>query len=57
MTRYSVALHGCDSTRVERELSQEQYDFLISLAEQIAGASTYGCMPVMVVEAVNDPPQ
>ena len=50
-TRYQIAVHGCDdSTYIEKELTDEQFKFLLEIADAITKASTYGCEPTMTVE-------
>ena len=47
----NLSVHGCDdSTYVTIEATEEQFTFLQSIAEKVNEASTYGCMPTMVVE-------
>jgi len=44
--KYEIEVSGCDdSTIIVKELTEEQVKFLEEVAEEIAEASTYRCMP------------
>lgn len=48
---YRIEVSGCDdTTRIDRELTDEQAAFLKEVATAITAASSYGCMPTMSVE-------
>lgn len=52
---YQIRVSGCDdSTRIEKELTEEQFKFLSEVADAITNASTYDCMPTMSVELVKE---
>lgn len=52
--KYRVEVYGCDdSTSVEEELTDREYDFLKRIADNITNASEYGCMPTMNIRKVD----
>lgn len=54
MKKYRIGLHGCDdSTYIEMELNQEQFEFVKLLCKKSEENSDYTCMPIMEVEELN----
>lgn len=52
--KYKITVSGCDdSTSVKQELTDEQFKLISEIANAITEASTYGCMPTMRIEPVN----
>jgi len=52
MQKYEISVLGCDdSTSIQIELSASEYELIKKVAEKITDASTYSCMPTMVIEA------
>jgi hypothetical protein len=50
--QYTVKVSGCDdSTSIEIELTQAQFDIVDHIAKEITAASTCICMPRMSVQA------
>jgi hypothetical protein len=48
--KYRIKVSGCDdSTYINRDLTEQEYAFLVSIAADITEASTYGCMPTMTL--------
>lgn len=47
---YEISVDGCgDSTTIEMELTQVEYELVQKVANAITNASTYGCMPRMSI--------
>jgi len=52
MQKYEISVLGCDdTTSIQIELSASEYELIKKVAEKITDASTYSCMPTMVIEA------
>lgn len=50
--RWKITLRGCDdSTSFEMELSDDEANTLRKVSEASKATSTYGCMPIMKIEA------
>lgn len=48
MSLYKIELCGCDdTTSFMREMTDEELDFLVTIAIEANKTSTYGCMPTM----------
>lgn len=48
---YSIIVQGCDdSTRIEMELTLQEYELVKKIADKITETSTYSCMPRMTIE-------
>ena len=53
--KYEITLNGCDDdTTFVMELSEPEYLFLSRVSELANKTSTYGCMPRMYVEKIED---
>ena len=53
MKKYKISNIGCDDyTEGVFELTEEQYEFLDNLFEELNKNSTYGCMPTIYVEEI-----
>lgn len=49
--RVEIRLNGCDdTTKFELEVSDEQFEFLRTIARLSTEASTYGCQPTLRVK-------
>jgi len=52
---YKVSIHGCDdSTIFEIEMTKAEYVFLKKIADRSQEVSTYGCMPIIYIEGINE---
>lgn len=48
--KYDIIVDGCDdSTKITRELTEQEFQFLQTIAQEITKESTYDCMPTMTV--------
>jgi len=48
--RVRITLAGCDdTTRIDLDVTKEQYEFLVHLNKLSGEASEYGCQPVLYV--------
>ena len=49
--KYKITLIGCDDiTIIPVELTDEEHELIREISEKSKQTSTYGCMPVMVIE-------
>lgn len=50
MTLYLINLEGChESTRLDVELSDEQYQLVKHIADRLTGAAADHCQPTMTI--------
>lgn len=48
--KYAIFVEGChDETRIELDLTETEYILAKKIADEICGASSFGCMPTMGV--------
>ena len=53
--KYRILVHGCDdSTIIERELTEDELKIIKSVATEVTETSEYGCMPIMIVEEMEE---
>lgn len=53
--KYIIELIGCDdTTSFEMELTQEELNLLTRVSELSKETSTYGCMPTMWIEELEN---
>lgn len=51
MPKCNIGLHGCDdSTYIDMEITDEEYEFLKRVSNLSKKESTYGCMPTMEID-------
>ena len=53
--KYRISVHGCDdSTIIEKELTEDELKIIQSVASEVTETSEYGCMPIMIVEELEE---
>ena len=53
--KYLIDCAGCDdSTQITIDLTDKQFAFVKYLADQIAETSTYGCMPRLLINKLDE---
>jgi hypothetical protein len=53
--KYRISVHGCDdSTIIEKELTEDELKIIKSVAKEVTETSEYGCMPIMIVEELEE---
>lgn len=53
--KYLINCSGCDdSTQITIDLTDKQFAFVKYLADQITETSTYGCMPRLYVDKLDE---
>ena len=55
MKSYRIALQGCDDvTYIPMELDERDCELLTKLSIQSREISSYGCMPIMTIEEIDN---
>lgn len=55
MKKYKITLQGCDdSTYIPIELDEKDYELLTKLSIKSREISSYGCMPIMRIEEIDN---
>ena len=53
--KYRISVHGCDdSTIIEKELTEDELKTIQLVAKEVTETSEYGCMPIMIVEELEE---
>lgn len=53
--KYRISVHGCDDTTIiEMELTEQEFKLIRTVAIEVTKASTYICMPTMVIEELRN---
>ena len=55
MKKYKITLQGCDDvTYIPMELDEKDYELLTKLSIKSREISSYGCMPTMRIEEIDN---
>ena len=53
--KYRISVHGCDdSTTIVKELTEQEFKLIKSVADEVTETSEYLCMPRMVIEELEN---
>lgn len=53
--KYRIGVLGCDDTTIiKKELTEDEFKTIQSVAKEVTDASEYRCMPIMAVEELKE---